>query len=86
MSVELDKKLFHKRVQGLVSFWKSSLRDAKEGPFSGADAIAIAVGQSDEEHVYQKSTALQVKWLTGTTATRADRDLTRRTDVYRGGV
>jgi hypothetical protein len=60
MNVELDTKLFHKRVQGLLSFWKSSLREGKEGLFAGADAIVVAVGQADEEHVYQKSTALQV--------------------------
>jgi hypothetical protein len=59
MNVELDTKLFHKRVQGLLSFWKSSLREGKEGLFAGADAV-VAVGQADEEHVYQKSTALQV--------------------------
>ena len=54
MSIELDKKLFHKRVQGLLSFWKSSLREGKDGSFSMADAIVIAVGQANEEDVYQK--------------------------------
>ena len=54
--VELDAQIFQRRIATLVSAWQSG----DSGDWNKADSLLVAVGSSDEESNYQKSTALEV--------------------------
>lgn len=55
--IKIDKKLFHDRLAGLISQWKSDKRN--DSSFNGANSIAVCVGKATEG-AYPKSAALQV--------------------------
>ena len=57
MAVTLDKDAYYRRVKRLYSSWRKG-----EDEHANVDAIVVSVGV-DEEIVYAKSTALQVRSL-----------------------
>ncbi|KAJ3056391.1 FACT complex subunit spt16 [Rhizophlyctis rosea] len=59
MSVILDAAKFHNRAKYLLDFWKDSPDD-----FGSANVLVVAVGQSQDDVLYQKSIAVQT-WLLG---------------------
>jgi len=55
----LEGKLFHKRVQTLINYWKNNQEE-----FGNADSLLFVTGTSDDEISYQKTISLQI-WLLG---------------------
>jgi len=55
----LEGKLFHKRVQTLINYWKNNQEE-----FGNADSLLFVTGTSEDEISYQKTISLQI-WLLG---------------------
>ncbi|KAJ3037385.1 FACT complex subunit spt16 [Rhizophlyctis rosea] len=64
MPVSLDARKFHRRAKQLFETWRTSKEE-----FGGADALVIAVGETNDDTLYQKSTSIQLTavktWLLG---------------------
>ncbi|OAQ33302.1 metallopeptidase family M24 protein [Linnemannia elongata AG-77] len=61
--VSIDARLFHRRARGLVNHWKKS--NGPDDSFQNVNTLLVVLGDmSDEDNVYQKTTALQI-WLFG---------------------
>lgn len=62
-SVEIDSKVFHARANKLFSAW-SAAKDSDTAPLPSLDALAIVVGDAEEDVVPKKGVAVQT-WLLG---------------------
>ncbi|KAF9962002.1 FACT complex subunit spt16 [Mortierella alpina] len=61
--VTIDARLFHRRARDLVNHWKKS--NGPEESFQNVNSLLVVLGNmTDEDTVYQKTTALQI-WLFG---------------------
>jgi len=57
--IQLDSRMFHKRIRILNTHWKASKRLGTDS-LSDVDTVLIHVGIPNDASVYQKSTALHV--------------------------